>query len=780
MNDPFHHAYWFVQSLTGYPETAVMDWRAIHDTNKEVPAIPMRGTLPECWASLQHYNQQGYGIFANVSAMDGTGHHLENVSYIRAHCVDLDNQSAAVNFDRAAQSQPTPTFAVNSSPGKFHVYWVVQPYVGNDRFQNLQRRLRQFFDGDRSIIDASRVLRVPGTYHQKNPSQPHLVTFQALGGYGQQSIPVETLESAYQHVNVIDGGHGNRHPLGSPEMAAPSLEWLQHALTLIDPNTLDRFEWIAITSAIKQSGWSLTTPEALFAMWSEWCERYSDNDAGENLKQWNSIRETELGWKSLQNRVPSLKAAMMFQNSAVAPAVINTATTQGAAAGTVATPPPLDCSGEYLTDLEQREWFKGCTFVTKLGKILTPAGRFLNATQFNGEYGGKKFIIDGEGKASNEPWVAALRSTLWTIPKVDHIRFVPSHPHGELIVDDLGRIGVNMYKPREPDILEGDPSPFINHIRALIPDEGDLKILFDYIAHNIKYPGHKIPWAPVIQSTEGAGKGVVKHVMAHALGRPYVYFPNAKELTNSGSQFNGWMRNKLFIVADEIKVDDRRDLIEVLKPMISEEVIEIQSKGVDQELEDNFSNWCFFTNYKDAVPVNANARRYAIFFSVLQTMEDKHNAGMNDAYFNSLYRWLKEDGGAQIVTNYFLNHYQIERGAIPMDAPRTTSFTEAVKIGRSPVERVLAEAIEDQLPGFKGGWVSMTSALEYIRNQGVTKGKVAPYIIETMLTQMGYVAVGKAPRAYFQESGGDNSRSLLFRYAGYEAPEMFAVAQGWE
>lgn len=768
---PRDYATAYVAAFAGDPATTILDWRAIHDTDKTVPGHARRGTLSEWWDWLVAHNQQGYGIFCNVNALDGQGRDLANVHYIRAHSVDLDNISAQQNYERAGASHPTPTFAVSTSPGKYHVYWVVQPYQGNDRFSMMQRKLRQTFDGDKSVIDATRVMRVPGFNHMK--AEPFLVTCHGLGG---TPTTIETLEAAYQHVNVIDGAAGVRHDLGDPDLAAPSLQWLQHALTLVDPNALDRGEWIAITSAVKQAGWSLATPEALQAMWSEWCARYTANDLGENLKQWNSIRSTELGWPSLVRRVPSLQAAVAFGGvERAAPAAEPTAALPPMP---VSEPPPLDCSGEYLTHVEQQEWFKGCTFVVKLGAILDGQGRFHNASQFNGAYGGKRFIITGTGKDTDEPWKAALRSTLYQIPKVDHVRFLPHKAHGEIVFDDLGRKGVNMYKPAVVDLIEGDPAPFLNHLAALIPDADDRRILIEFLAHNVRFPGHKIPWAPVIQSVEGAGKGIMKYLVTHAFGKIYVHFPNAKELTNSGSQFNAWMRSKLFILADEIKVDDRRDLIEVLKPMISEELIEIQGKGVDQDLEDNYANWCFFTNYKDAVPVSKNGRRYAIFFSPLQTQGDLIAAGMDEAYFSILYGWLKS-GGAAIVTNW-LKQYPIERGAIPMRAPKTSSWNEAVKIGRSPVERVIVEAIEQGIPGFLGGWISSYSALKRVRETGAARGTVPPHVVAQVVESMGYVISGRAPRSFFAESMAENVRADLFHFGAPGDVDAFGQMQGWE
>src|SRR3546814_7277037 len=83
------------------------------------------------------------------------------------------------------------------------------------------------------------------------------------------------------------------------------------------------------------------------------------------------------------------------------------------------------------------------------------------------------------------------------------------------------------------------------------------------------------------------------------------------------------MHRKLFLIADEIKTDDRRDMIEVLKPMISERTLEMQAKGLAQRKADNVANWLFFSNYRDAIPITQNSRRFAIFFSAIQSGQDR-------------------------------------------------------------------------------------------------------------------------------------------------------------
>ena len=760
----------YVVALGCDPATTPLDLRALHDTDKTDPGHARRGSLNDWWSWIEQHNQAGYGIFVTPAALDGQGRTLEHVQTIRAHYTDQDGIDAQQQYEAAAAWSPAPWFAVQSSPGKYHVYWPVQQYdhrTNPQRFEMVQRKLRQTFNGDKAVIDAARVMRLPGTINWKYGAPGHLVTCHALAGYGQP-VTVETLEAALASVVVIDGS-GERHDLGDPALAAPSLDWLRRALELVDPNDLDRGEWIAVTAAIKQAGWTLADEGTLYTMWTEWCDRYTANDPGENHKQWNSLRNTQLGWHSLVARVPSLKAMTTF--GAGAPSI--------PALPSAAVPPmPLDCSGEYLSHLECQEWFKGCVFVGSMGKILTPDARLYNQSQFNGsDYAGKKFIITGDGKATDEPWKAATRSTLWSIPKVHYMRFLPEMATSEIVTDVLGRKGVNTYVRPNIDMVQGEVAPFLNHIAAIIPDEGDRRILFNWMAHCVRFPGFKIPWAPVIQSAEGIGKGVIKLAMTYAVGQPYVHFPDAQQLGDSGGKFNGWMRNKVFILADEIKVDEKRHMVELLKPLISEELIEIQSKGVDQEMEDNPTKWAFFTNYKDAVPVSRNGRRYAIFYSPIQTEDDLIARGMDDNYMKSLFAWLKADGQRYIA--HWLHTYPIERGEIPMRAPKTTSWGEAVQISRSPIERCISEAINANAPGFAGGWVSEIAAMKRVRETGATRGNVPPHAIRSVLESMGYRECGRQTRPYFQEDK-DSMGTLYWGGSGAADVARFGVAQGYE
>lgn len=775
-------AEWYVWALTGNINT-VMDWRLIHDQNAALPAHNYRGTLAEVMPTLTDYNARGYGVFCNINAMKplvgNERRTLEHVEAIRTHVVDLDNTlTAAANYERAVAAGAC--FAVQSSPGKFHVYWRVAPYTGNDFYTLQQRKLAQLYDGDKKIIDATRVMRVPGFLHQKGA--PALVNAWQLPAFDHIRT-ADALASELAAVNVIEYA-STRSPLGTPDMAAPSMAWLTFALSLIDPNDLDRGDWLSLSAAMKQAAWTLATPEEIYDIWVKWCEQYKGNDVGENLKLWESIRDTEVGWASIERKT-TVKAYMLFGHkeppapkaAATAPTPSMPAAPPPAGALTIPQQPATDRTanmGEILSEYECQEWFKDCYFVEQSGKIFN-RGRFMNATQFNGRFGGKNFIITSTGKITDEAWKAATRSTCWTIPKVDHIRFLPDRPSFEILEDELGRPGLNTYLPARIKAVEGDISPFLDWFNRIIPNKSDRDILIRYMAHCVKFPGYKIPWAPMLQSTEGIGKTIFREVMQHSLGIMYVYSPKADQLVASGNVFNAWMRNKIMIMVDEIKIDERRELIEILKPMISDSRVEIQGKGVDQDMEDNVANWFFFSNYKDAIPVNKNGRRYAIFYSALQGVEDILAAGMDEEYFKRLWSWLRDGGGKDAIAYWLLN-YPIAKGDVPVRAPETSCTAEALQISRSPIEQVIVDCVSDGVTGFRGGYISTLAVMARVKAAGIRNPTART--IQTCIENMGYVAIGRAVRPYMQEDA--NNRSEIFAARSDLKVQGYGQAQGYE
>jgi hypothetical protein len=173
--------------------------------------------------------------------------------------------------------------------------------------------------------------------------------------------------------------------------------------------------------------------------------------------------------------------------------------------------------------------------------------------------------------------------------------------------------------------------------------------------------------------------------------------------------------------------------------MITDERIEIQGKGENQEMTDNPTNWLFFSNHKDAIPVSANGRRYTVSYSALQTTDQILKAGIDDAYLADMFDWLKKRGGLQAIAHWFLN-YPIECGQLPSRAPHTSSHAEVMKISRSPIEALLDVKIESRSIGFKNGFISLIALQKTILQNRL---KVpAEHNLKNILETRGYNEIG--------------------------------------
>ena len=382
----------------------------------------------------------------------------------------------------------------------------------------------------------------------------------------------------------------------------------------------------------------------------------------------------------------------------------------------VVPPPPPSSSGQvfetgaqrFMATGQQAEYFAGCVYVQDLHMAWTPDYGFLKPQAFRVRYGGYLFGVDSVNeKTTDNAWLAFTESRAVGFPKVHTSCFRPEKPSGA-VIDEEGWTMVNSYIPIDTEQREGDPSRFLQFMQTLLPDQRDRDILVSYMAALVQYPGVKFQWCPLLQGAEGNGKTVLIRVLSHCVGNRYTHLPNAKEMGESGSKFNAWLTNKLFIGVEEIYVNDRREVSDALKVLITNDRVEMQGKGADQVTGDNRANFLMCSNHKDALKVSFDTRRYAVFYTAQQVRADLERDGMSGAYFPELYKWLRAEGYA--VMNRYLHEYKIPDEFNPAGdmhrAPITSSMPEAVALSMGNIEQEIMEAIDNDRSGFKAGWVS--------------------------------------------------------------------------
>ncbi|MFK5915351.1 MAG: DUF5906 domain-containing protein [Woeseiaceae bacterium] len=355
----------------------------------------------------------------------------------------------------------------------------------------------------------------------------------------------------------------------------------------------------------------------------------------------------------------------------------------------------------------------------------------------NATYGGYTFAMDDSGKKeTRKAWEAFTESQLVRYRKAATTCFRPDLPPGAF-VDNEGRNAVNIYVPVQTKRVQGDITLFLIHLCKVLPVESDRAILLAYMASCIQHKGIKFQWAPLLQGVQGNGKSLFTRCVEYAIGSKFTHRPPAEQITE---KYNEWLYGTLFIGVEDIYVPDNKiNMIEILKPMITEDRQAIRSMGVAQVMKNICCNFMFNSNHKDAIRLTKNDRRYAVFYSAQQESDDLERDGMDGDYFPNLYNWLKFENGYAIVADY-LETYAIPANLNPATdchrAPKTSSTSEALRSNMGVAEQLIQEAIDLEEMGFRADLIDTKNAGDLLRANGK---KLSPQRVASILLNIGYI-----------------------------------------
>ena len=191
---------------------------------------------PKAADRLKTLHRLGAGIYITVNETDLRGRTVENIKRVRAVFQEDDG-----GFD--GQFPLKPSFVVQSSPGHFHRYWLIDSdwpadEQGRADFSSVMGRMIESYGSDPNAKDITRVLRVPGFLHRK--ADPFMVRIVEATGHRYSRADII---AAFPRVEREQKQYKEWKPQGDEDQR------IRDALNFI--NADDRDLWLQCGMALK-------------------------------------------------------------------------------------------------------------------------------------------------------------------------------------------------------------------------------------------------------------------------------------------------------------------------------------------------------------------------------------------------------------------------------------------------------------------------------------------------------------------------------------------------
>lgn len=308
----------------------------------------------------------------------------------------------------------------------------------------------------------------------------------------------------------------------------------------------------------------------------------------------------------------------------------------------------------------------------------------------------KKDLLDGKEAASRSASELALQ--VFPVEVVQGRRYEPGQ---DPIFYNHGKFA-NTYAEHEIPELPEKISPrdrkaverVKNHIRHLLVNVDERHLFLDWLSWVVQNPGRHVNWAILLQGTEGDGKSFFAQLMRSVMGASNVRMLNAQSLETS---FTDWTVGQCLTCIEEVRLINPNNKYEVLnkiKPYITNEIIEVHPKGGAQYNARNTTSYLMFSNFRDALPLGENGRRYCVLFSRFQTKSQLAAfVAENEDYYEELYAAIANCAPA--IRKWLLNREQHENFRPFGDAPDTEARKFMIREAQPEMIQALDDAIRE-------------------------------------------------------------------------------------
>lgn len=283
--------------------------------------------------------------------------------------------------------------------------------------------------------------------------------------------------------------------------------------------------------------------------------------------------------------------------------------------------PTIENLREQAKDEPLPAWMKPWVYITSENKFLNmDSQETLPREGFNGLLAveaGERFGLNNTGMSIIQPADAAL--SVYDIPKPYKSRFYPGKP---ALFEDEGQLFVNSFRPGVVSSGGYKGNEGVKLLKRLLtdlfPEKKHRAMVMDFIAHCVLFPEKKLKYALLIKGSENEGKTMISDLVTGLVGAHNCSLIGTDQLKE---KFNGWAHERLFCVMEEIRMPgkDAHEVLNKLKPVITNGVIPIRRMNRDTERVMNFCNLYLTTNFEDCLPLEEDNSRYLVLFTRFRT-----------------------------------------------------------------------------------------------------------------------------------------------------------------
>ena len=290
----------------------------------------------------------------------------------------------------------------------------------------------------------------------------------------------------------------------------------------------------------------------------------------------------------------------------------------------------------------------------------TRTGARINKQAFDAKYG--RMLLSDEMRAEGESFAGKasdIALNVHQIPTVYRSVYWPGYDQVINIdgLDCVNTFNIDLTPPsKKPDnAFEIDSlAKAKRHFEILFPDERERRLVVDYLAYTVQYPKEKITWGVLIQGVDGGGKSWLQSLMSSVIGGVNVNLVNGSTLLEN---FTSWAEGYRMVFVEEVQIKghNKYEIINKLKPYMSNPNVPVRRMRADPYKTRNVTNYVMFTNHDDALPLDRNDRRYLIVRTSFQTVSHiRLFMQENPGYFDELFNIVDFDG--PVLRDWLLNH----------------------------------------------------------------------------------------------------------------------------